>query len=395
METSMRTSNWLAASARFVYREAMAVNIVKISGQPGDLDRIREAANVIDAGGLVAFPTETVYGIACRAKQDSLARLTEVKGREANKHYTLHIGQIEEYHRYVPHVGLRAEKLARQAWPGPLTLVFRLQGSDLSETRKRIDTDAFDVLYKNDSIGIRCPDHPVASMLLRSTSSPVIAPSANLSGQEPAVNAEQVLAQLSDRVDVVLDGGPCKYGTSSTVATVGSRGVEVLRQGVYSTEQLQAMAQVVFLFVCTGNTCRSPMAERFFRKHLAEKIGCGIDELETLGYKVLSAGTMDMAGMPASTEAVLACGQKGVDLASHMSRRLTRSLIEASDLIFGMAQSHCEHVVFVCPEAEGKCSLLAGDHEIPDPIGRPQEYFNHCANLIEAAVKARVRELVL
>ena len=359
------------------------------------MDRIREAANVIDAGGLVAFPTETVYGIACRAKRDSLARLSEAKGREVSKHYTLHIGQMEEYRRYVPRAGLRADKLARRAWPGPLTLVFELEPSEVMEGRKRIDPDAFDVLYKDNSIGIRCPDHPVASLLLRSASSPVVAPSANLSGKEPAVNADQVLSQLSDRIDVILDGGPCKHGRSSTVATVSARGVKVLREGIYPLEQLRTLSQVVFLFVCTGNTCRSPMGEGLFRRHLAEKIGCGIDELQSLGYKVLSAGTMDMAGMPASAEAIQACGQKGVDLEDHMSRRLTRPLVEASDLIFCMALSHCERVIFLSPEAESRCSLLADDHEIPDPIGRSQEYFNNCANLIEAAVKARVRELVL
>lgn len=373
----------------------MSVKIIKIGGQAGDLDRIREAAKVIDDGGLVAFPTETVYGIACRAKSDSLARLSEVKGRDASKHYTLHIGQMEEYRRYVPRGGLRIEKLARQAWPGPLTLVVKPDPSELTEQKKRLGADTFETLYKAGSIGIRCPDHPVASLLLRSTIHPVVAPSANRSGKEPAVNGDQVVAQLSDQIDVLLDAGPCKYGRSSTVATVGARGVEVLREGIYSRDDLRSLSQVIFLFVCTGNTCRSPMGEGLFRKHLAEKIGCGIDDLERQGYKVLSAGTMDMAGMPASPEAILACGQKGVDLDGHMSRRLTRSLIEASDLIFCMARAHCDHVIFLSPEAEGRCSLLAGDQDVPDPIGRSQEYFNNCANLIEAAVKARVRELVL
>jgi len=373
----------------------MTAKVITIAGQPGDLDRIKEAAKIVDAGGLVAFPTETVYGIACRANRESLARLDDVKGRATEKHYTLHIGQIDEYRRYAPRAGVRAERLVHRAWPGPLTLVFDLNDADLGEKREQVDSEAFDVLYKNKSIGIRCPDHPVASLLLRAAEHPVVAPSANRAGREPATNAEQVLSELSDQIDVILDGGPCKYGRSSTVAAVGPRGVEVLRQGVYSQPDLQAMSQVTILFVCTGNTCRSPMAERFFSKYLAEKIDCSVDELEQVGYKVVSAGTMDLAGMPASAEAVLACGQKGMDLADHTSRRLTRSLIEASDLIFGMAQSHCERVIFLSPEAESKCVLLGGDHEIPDPVGRSQEYFNNCANVIEAAVKARVRELVL
>jgi len=373
----------------------MAAEIIKISGRPGDLDRIKEAAKAVEAGGLVAFPTETVYGIACRVERTALARLDRIKGRDACKHYTLHIGQLDEYRQYVQNVGMRAEKVIRQGWPGPLTLVFALDAEQLAERRNHVGDDLADTIYKDGSIGIRCPDHPVASLLLRLASCPVVAPSANRAGEEPATDADQVIARLGEDVDVILDAGPCKYGASSTVAAVTTQGIQLLREGIYPASELKRIAEITFLFVCTGNTCRSPMAEGLFRRYLAEKIGCDIDELGNRGYKVLSAGTMNMVGVPASVEAVRACALKGVDIGSHMSRPLTPSLIDASDFIYGMTRAHCEQVTFLAPEAQPKCHLLVPGGEVPDPIGQPQEYFNRCADYIEAAVKARISELAI
>jgi len=357
------------------------------------MQSIQEAADTLNAGGLVAFPTETVYGIGCRAQRQALSRLDKVKGRPASKHYTLHIGRRNAYKEYAPAVTVRTEMLIRRAWPGPLSLVFELDAAALAQKKRHIDKQAFEALYKDHSIGIRCPDHPVASRLLAMVDGPTVAPSANLAGRQPATDAQQVLAQLADSVDLVLDGGPCTYKKSSTVARIGPANVEILREGVYSENQLREMARVTFLFVCTGNTCRSPMAEGLFRKHLAEKVGCSVDELEKMGYKAISAGTMQMAGVPASAEAVVACERKGVDIRDHASQHLTQSLIEESDFVFCMTRSHLEHVLFLSPDAADKCSLLAKDVDIPDPIGRPQEYFDNCAGIIETAVRARVREL--
>jgi protein-tyrosine phosphatase len=137
------------------------------------------------------------------------------------------------------------------------------------------------------------------------------------------------------------------------------------------------------------------MAQGLFRKYLAEKVGCSVDELDRIGYKVLSAGTMNIAGVPASAEAVTACALRGVDITGHVSQHLTRSLIDASDFVFCMSSSHCEQVSFLSPDAERKCSLLGRDREIPDPIGQPQAHFDNCAGIIEAAVKARISELTL
>jgi len=360
-----------------------------------DAAKISEAAGVIDAGGLVAFPTETVYGIACRVKRDSLQTLGELKGRGADKYYTLHIGNKSKVERYVPTIGLRAKKLVDNAWPGPLTMVFGLSDSDIEIQRKKFDRDIFENLYRDNSIGIRCPDNPIALRLLEATRNPVVAPSANPAGEEPAVDAGQVLEKFNGRIGLVLDGGPCKYGKNSTVVRIAAGGLEILRQGAYPESQLLELAKVRILFVCTGNSCRSPMAEGFFKKYLAEKLCCPVDLLEEKGYKVSSAGTIGFVGLAASDEAIRACGAQGIDISKHRSRAIGRHLIDESDVIFVLAKVHRDAVIEISPQAADKCLLLADDRDIADPIGQSQQVYDKCAEYIEQAVKKRIGEMVL
>ncbi len=373
----------------------MKTKVLKLDAAKIDAMKINEAAAIIESGGLVAFPTETVYGIACRVKSDSLARLDNLKGRTTGKYYTLHIGQKSDVGNYVPIIGLKAQKLIQNAWPGPLTIVFELDKEDIDKQHKNLEGEVFKSLYKDHSIGIRCPDNTIAAMLLQQTSSPVVAPSANITDSPPAVDAGQVLDQLSGKIELLLDAGPCKYKQSSTVVKIGKRGMGILRPGVYSQAELEALSLIQFLFVCTGNTCRSPMAEGIFRKYLAEKLQCNVDGLDKMGYKVSSAGIIGSVGYPATAEAVTACVALGVDIKAHRNKGLSRELIEASDIIFAMEQIHWDRVIILDPKAANKCFLLAGNTGIPDPIGHPQQSYDECAKLIERAVQKRISELVI
>ncbi|MHC4396998.1 MAG: L-threonylcarbamoyladenylate synthase [Planctomycetota bacterium] len=372
----------------------MQTKVVKLDATEPDTVKIKEAAGLVDAGGLVAFPTETVYGIACRVRAESLDKLNHLKNRAPDKYYTLHISRKTDLEKYVPAIGLRAQKLIENAWPGPLTIVFELDSRDIQKPRNSLEKEVFENLYKDNSIGVRCPENPVASTLLRLVHNPVVAPSANMTGQKPAVNAEQVLAQFSSQIELLLDAGSCKYKKSSTVVKISEDRLQILRAGVYTEEGLEKMSKVKFLFVCTGNSCRSPMAEGMFRKYLAEKLGCEVDHLEKKGYKVCSAGTMGIIGVPASPEAVAACAAKGIDIKAHRSGALSQQLVEECDFIYAMSRAHCQRVVAFSSKAADKCVLLVEGREVPDPIGQGQEVYDSCAELIEEAVKKRISELI-
>lgn len=373
----------------------METEVLKVDVCRIDWAKIVRAAAVVNSGGLVAFPTETVYGIACRVKNEALAGLNNLKVRAPEKRYSVHIGDKDEVSRYVPAIGLRAKKLVEKAWPGPLTIVFELDQEDMDKQQKSLENEVFENLYRGNSIGIRCPDHRIGSMLLREVGNPVVAPSANVTGQRPAVEAAEVVAQFWGQIDMVVDGGPCRYKKSSTVVKIDKQGLKILRPGVYSAEQLEALSQVKFLFVCTGNTCRSPMAVGIFRKYLAKKLECGVDELDKKGYKFISAGVVGLSGLPASQQAIASCSARGIDITGHRSQGLTRQLIEDSDFIYVMDSTHRERVLELSGEAADRCELLAENQGIADPLGQGSEFYNRCAGLIEEAIRKRISRLAI
>jgi protein-tyrosine phosphatase len=218
-------------------------------------------------------------------------------------------------------------------------------------------------------------------------------PSANISGKEPAVNAEQTTEQLSGRVDIIVDSGQCKLKQSSTVVRISPRETKILRQGSISAEQIHRFSTINIIFVCTGNTCRSPMAEALAKKAIAEKLKCRVDQLSDIGYKITSAGVAASNGIAASPESARFCGAKGTSLANHRSQRLTAKMIDQADYIFAMSRGHLDAIISINPAAAAKCRLLNDNVGVADPIGGGDEIYTICGNIIEKAVNNRISEL--
>jgi len=355
----------------------MKARVLAASLDPAGLARIEEAAKAIAAGALVAFPTETVYGIACNAADPrAIERLKAVKGRPEDKPFSLHVGRKEDVRRYVPHVPPVAEKLMRSYWPGPLTIIFP------SEDGK--------------GFGARMPSNAFAQELLRRAGVPVIAPSANRAGEPPATSADEVVRTLGDDLDIILDGGRCSYGESSTVVRVAQDGSwEVLREGFITTAMLRRTLGKTIVFVCTANTCRSPMAEVLCKQMLAERLGCPLDDLPQRGYTVLSAGTSAFGDGAASPQAVEAMRCHGLDLSNHASRPVAPGLVEDADVLFVMAQQHGDSIRRSLPDAAAKIRPMdPTGRDVEDPVGGSVAEFLACAETIQRGLRAVIDDLL-
>jgi L-threonylcarbamoyladenylate synthase len=212
-----------------MFTELMNTLVLKVNPEAPDAEKIRFAADIIRRGGLVAFPTETVYGLGADAlNPKAVLALFEAKKRPLDNPPIVHVGKIEDVYALVEEVPEKAQRLMEVFWPGPLTLIFK---------RSKLVPDV--TVAGLDTVAIRMPGHNVALALIRESNCPIAAPSANLAGRPSPTTAQHVLDDLAGRIDAVLDAGPTKIGVESTVLDITVDPPQILRPGGISYEVLK------------------------------------------------------------------------------------------------------------------------------------------------------------
>jgi len=251
---------------------------------------VAAAAAVLRRGGLVALPTETVYGLACNAlNPDAVAEIFRVKGRPSNNPIIVHVSDVEMARQCVAEWPVVADRLASAFWPGPLTLVLRRSG---------IIPDI--VTAGGRTIGIRQPAHPIIQAVIRACGFPLAAPSANLSTRLSPTNARHVFDQLGGRIPLVLDGGQCNVGIESTVLDISAQPARILRPGMIHEPALLPITGRLGQGPAGAEPLRSP---GMLSKHYSPKAGLVVRSWRDDHDLLQLAASL---GQPSNTVAVLA-----------------------------------------------------------------------------------------
>ncbi|MFO8053420.1 MAG: L-threonylcarbamoyladenylate synthase [Candidatus Omnitrophota bacterium] len=344
---------------------------ITINEKQPDKESIKKAAGMISKGKVVAMPTETVYGLAVRAdKEEAVEKLYSLKERPLDKPFSVALADIDKATQqyFLPLIPF-GYRLIEKFWPGPLTIVY----------------------YKRPEgkIGIRIPSNFIANSVLRILGSAVFFPSANRSGQSEATSADQVEEIFGNQIDLIIDGGRAYHKESSTVIDLTYKPFKILREGVVSEKQIAStFIKRRILFVCTGNSCRSPMAEYFLRKYLQEKKRVALQR-----YEVISAGIAAPEGMhPPEYAQKVTEDQDGIDISGSRAKQLTKQMVLSSDYIFTMEDFQTDFILKNYPIVQNrvfnlKKFLSFGEAiDIPDPIGRSFIFYENVYDVIKKAI---------
>jgi protein-tyrosine phosphatase len=360
---------------------------------PQPRDVLVQAVQSLAAGHLVILPTDTSYlACACALNPDAARRLYEIPSTGGrNPRLQVVVTDSAQALDWVPAMPMLGQRLARRAWPGPLVL------SILNATRTGLlmylSDEVAGMLLRDGWLELRAADHDAIVQALTLLPGPVVCRAAQLQSGPEVCDSAALAGSPPAWADLVITDGPTKFSRPATVVEITADAWRVMVPGAVSEEELRQLSGCHIVFVCTGNTCRSPLAEALCKKLLADHLACAPEELPARGFVVQSAGLFALPGQEASPEAVNVARDFGADLAGHRSQLLTNELLLQADHVLAMTASHLHALAGYEPAMLQPPRLLSCEGEdVTDPIGAEPEVYRECARQILYHLQHRLPE---
>ncbi len=364
----------------------------KNSEDPRDIVHVTVQSLV--EGKLVAVPAETAYHVlASGLNPVAVEQLMQLPGRAPQRPPCIFLRSSHEALDYSPTMSMVANRIINRGWPGPL--VVQLPVRDPSSLANQLPASVCDsLLVDKQYLSQRVAAHQAITQAMRLLPGPLVAAPLVDAAGAAACTAKQVEELAGKGLALIVDDGPTHFGGFATALRIEENRCKVINPGVLDQSALTRLGQLTVLLVCTGNTCRSPMAEAILRKLISERFVNQFADGQPAPAVAVSAGLSAFPGGPASPEAVAVMKQRGLSLVHHQSRAVSDRLIAHADLVLTMTRSHRNAIIQRWPELAAKTHLLSDSSgDVSDPFGGPESVYAACAVQIEEYLRGWVDQI--